>query len=93
MVGAGWCFVLNGISFIAVIAGLLMMQFPAFVPKLRTGSTIAQLREGLSYIRHHETIRSLIMLVAVANLFAMGYSALMPAFARTFCMPMNWAWG
>lgn len=82
LVGPGWCFVLNGISFIAVIAGLLMMQFPTFVPKLRTGSSIAQLREGLSYIRHHETIRSLIMLVAVANLFAMGYSALLPAFAQ-----------
>ena len=82
LVGAGWCFVLNGISFIAVIAGLLMMQFPVFVPKPRTGSSIAQLREGLSYIRHHETIRSLIMLVAVANLFAMGYSALLPAFAQ-----------
>ncbi len=81
-VGAGWCFVLNGISFIAVIAGLLMMQFPTFVPKPRTGSPTAQLREGLSYIRHHETIRSLIMLVAVANLFAMGYSALLPAFAQ-----------
>jgi MFS family permease len=82
LVGPGWCFFLNGVSFLAVIAGLLMMQFPAFVPKLRTGSPIVQLREGLSYIRHHETIRSLITLVAVANLFAMGYSALMPAFAQ-----------
>jgi len=81
-VGAGWCFFLNGVSFLAVIAGLLMMQFPPFVSKPRTGSHVAQLREGLSYIRHHETIRSLIMLVAFANLFAMGYSSLMPAFAK-----------
>jgi MFS family permease len=82
LVGAGWCFFLNGLSFIAVIAGLFMMQFPPAVPSRRTDSPAAQLREGLSYIRHHETIRALIMLVAVANLFAMGYSSLLPAFAR-----------
>ena len=82
LVGAGWCFFLNGVSFLAVIGGLLLMRFAPFVPKPRPNSSVAQLREGLSYIRHHETIRSLITLVAVANLFAMGYSALMPAFAQ-----------
>jgi MFS family permease len=82
LVGAGWCFFLNGMSFLAVLGGLLLMNFPPFVPKPRADSHLAQLREGLSYIRHNETVRSLIILVAVSNVFAMGYSALIPAFAR-----------
>ncbi len=82
LAGPGWCFFINGVSFLAVIGGLLMMEFPKFTPKPLHGSPIAQLREGLSYIRHHEAICSLIVLVAFANLFAMGYSTLMPAFAR-----------
>ena len=41
-----------------------------------------QLREGVAYIWHTETVRTLIAVVAVSNLFAFGYSALMPAFAE-----------
>jgi len=82
MLGPAWCFFLNGLSFLAVLGALLMMQMPPFVPKPRTAAPLTQLREGLHYIWHHETIRSLITLAAVSNLFAMGYSALIPAFAR-----------
>ncbi|MCI0477541.1 MAG: MFS transporter [Anaerolineales bacterium] len=89
LVGPAGCFFLNGISFLAVIGALLMMEMPRFIPKPRTDSPLMQLREGLSYIRHHETIRSLITLAAVSNLFAMGYSALIPAFARDVFDPRN----
>lgn len=82
LAGPGWCFFINGVSFLAVIGGLSMMELPKFTPKPLRGSSITQLREGLNYIWHHEAIRSLIILVAFANLFAMGYSTLMPAFAR-----------
>lgn len=89
LLGAAWCFFLNGVSFLAVIGALLLMQLPRFTPKPRTDSPLMQLREGLNYIRHHETIRSLITLAAVSNLFAMGYSALIPAFARDVFDPRN----
>ncbi len=82
LVGPGWCFFINGISFSAVLTGLLMMQLPHFVPKPVVGSAATQLRVGLSYIWHDQMIRSLIILVAVSNIFAMGYSTLLPAFAR-----------
>ncbi len=81
VVGSAWCFFLNGVSFLAVIAGLWLMQVKPFVAPSRKGSSFAQLREGLAYIAHHQSIRSLMALVAVANIFAFGYSALMPAFA------------
>lgn len=89
MLGPAWCFFLNGITFLAVISALLMMRLSPFVPKPRKDSPLVQLREGLSYIRHHSTIRVLILLAAVSNLFAMGYSALVPAFARDVLNPQR----
>ncbi|MFZ1946813.1 MAG: MFS transporter [bacterium] len=82
LVGAGWCFLLNGISFIAVIVGLRMMRLKPFIGAERGESPVAQLREGLHYVWHNKTVRVVISLVAASNLFAFGYAALMPAFAR-----------
>ena len=81
-VGAQWCFVLNGVSFLAVIAGLLMMDVKPYVGAASTDSPLTQMREGLGYIRRQPVVRPLIMLVAVSNLFALGYMALLPAFAQ-----------
>jgi MFS family permease len=82
-IGASWCFLLNGISFIAVIVGLWAMHLPPSVRIPREASAIDQLREGLAYVWHTDIVRTLIALVAVSNLFAFGYSALMPAFAES----------
>ncbi len=81
-VGASWCFVLNGVSFLAVIAGLLLMDVKPYVGVTSAESPFKQMREGLSYIRHHPTVRPLIALVAVSNMFALGYMALLPALAQ-----------
>ncbi len=82
VVGAAWCFLLNGVSFIAVIIGLSLMQVKPTI-KPRSGvNPLAQIRQGLGYIRRNQTVRTLLGMVAVANVFAFGYSALMPAFAR-----------
>ena len=81
-VGAAWCFVLNGVSFLAVIAGLVLMDVKPYVGAIPTESPLKQMREGVSYIWHHPTVRPLITLVAVSNMFALGYMALLPAFAQ-----------
>jgi MFS family permease len=81
-VGAAWCFVLNGVSFLAVIAGLVLMNVKPYIGATSTESPRRQMREGLSYIWHHPTVRPLITLVAVSNMFALGYLALLPAFAQ-----------
>src|SRR5512143_4259746 len=60
VVGAAWCFFLNGISFIAVIVGLALMTIRRSAALVRSGSVIAQLREGLAYIWHTEVVRTLI---------------------------------
>ncbi len=81
-VGTAWCFVLNGVSFLAVIAGLFLMNVKPYVGAPSTESPFRQMREGVSYIWHHPTVRPLITLVAVSNMFALGYMALLPAFAQ-----------
>ena len=81
-VGTAWCFVLNGVSFLAVITGLALMDVKPYVGAASTESPFKQMREGVSYIWHQPTVRPLITLVAVSNMFAMGYTALLPAFAQ-----------
>jgi MFS family permease len=80
--GMAWCFLLNGLSFLAVIGGLLLMRLPRFVPPERTGSNWEHAMEGFAYVAAHRHVRSLLALFAVVGIFGWSYSVLMPAFAR-----------
>lgn len=80
-VGEGWCFLLNAVSYLAVIAGLLLMtvQTQARVPL--PGSALASILEGFRYIRGARPIRSLLLLLGLISLMGMPYAVLMPIFA------------
>lgn len=82
VVGPGWCFFLNGISFLAALVSLRLMAVLSIVGAAGSGDPRAQMREGLAYVRGDGVVRSLLGMVAVANVFAFGYAALLPAFAR-----------
>jgi MFS family permease len=82
LVGPAWCFFLNGWSFLAVLVGLWLMDVRPAAGARSAKSPLAQIREGLRYIRGNRTVLTLLGVVAVSNLFASGYSALLPAFAR-----------
>ena len=79
--GPAWCFVINGLSFIAVIAALLAMKLDPFQPRTHPSTIAADLKEGLSYVAHHPMIRTLTALVAVISLFGFAFATLMPAWA------------
>lgn len=80
-IGEGPAFLLNGLSFLAVIAGLLMMRLPPF--RAPSGARRSgQLREGLRYIATEPTVRALLSLAAVISLFGFVYIPLLPVFAR-----------
>jgi predicted MFS family arabinose efflux permease len=83
-VGIPMCFLLNGISFLAVIAGLLMMRLPAFVPPERTGSAWEHAAEGFAYVWQNGRLRTMLILFALVGIFGWSYSVLMPAFARDY---------
>lgn len=81
-VGVVLCFYLNGISFLAVIIGLLLMR-GNFDPVQRGNeSFIENLREGLAYARQDRRVTSFLTLIACSSIFIMPYAMLMPIFAR-----------
>jgi predicted MFS family arabinose efflux permease len=80
-VGPGWCFAINGFSFIAVIIALLLMKLKPFVPIRSKGDTWSDMKEGLKYVVNHSALRLLISNLFITTVFAMGIITLIPAWA------------
>lgn len=78
--GASWCFLINGFSFLAVIGSLLAMKFPAITHKITQVHPWEQFLEGLHYARQHREIIALLGLTAVFTMFGTAYSSILPAF-------------
>lgn len=81
-VGVAMCFFLNGVSFIAVIAGLLMMRLPLFEPKVHVASAGEHAWNGIVYSMKHPRVRMILVLFLAVGVFGWSYAVLMPAFAR-----------
>ena len=81
VLGPAWCFTINGISFIAVIAALSLMKLRPFVPKAEKTSLIADLKEGIKYVLGHPMVRVITGLIAIVSLFGIAYATLLPAWA------------
>jgi MFS family permease len=79
--GAAWCFILNAVSFLAVIVALSRMRLPARELTRRTQSALNQVKDGLRYALAHPILRTLIVVPAVAILFSTAYATLLPAWA------------
>ncbi|MDA8217051.1 MAG: MFS transporter, partial [Dehalococcoidales bacterium] len=82
-VGPGWCFFINGLSFLAVIGALLAMKLPPLAPVQRKTSMRMNLAEGIRYVRRDPIILSLVGLATVPSFFGMPYNQVMPAFASS----------
>jgi MFS family permease len=80
-VGPGWCFTINGISFLAVIIALLLMRLRPFVPIPSDGDTLGDVRAGMKYAMAHREVRMLITNLFVVTLFGFGFVTLLPAWA------------
>ena len=81
-VGVAMCFFLNGLSFVAVIAGLLMMRLPPFERKIEIASAREHVWEGIVYSIRHQRVRTILLLFLAIGIFGWSYTVLMPAFAR-----------
>jgi MFS family permease len=77
----GWCFLVDGISYIAVIASLLMMRLPREKVLQAAASMVAQLREGWTYVSGFAPIRTILALFALLSLMGWPFMVLMPIFA------------
>ena len=79
--GEGWCFFVNGVSYIAVIAGLLLMNVHAPARVSTNTSPIEHIIEGFQFVNRTAPIRALLMLLGLVSVVGMPYAVLMPLFA------------
>ena len=77
----GWCFFIDGVSYIAVIISLLLMRVHVAQVKRAADSMLEQMREGWQYVSTFVPVRSILMLFALVSLMGMPYVVLMPVFA------------
>ena len=80
-IGEGWCFFANGVSYLAVIAGLLLMRIQPPVQARAPGSPLAHLVAGFRWVGRTRPIRALLMQLGIVSLVGMPYTVLMPIFA------------
>ena len=80
----GWCFLIDGFSYVAVLVALLRMRIAGrAVAPIARRSAVQQFTEGFAYAFGFRPIRSIILLLAVVSLAGVPYSVMMPVFAST----------
>lgn len=82
LTGEGICFLINGISYLFVIASLLMMKVAPKEIKKKDTHVIKELKDGFNYAFGFAPIKYIIFLLALVSLMGMSYSVLMPVFAK-----------
>src|SRR5438046_5684200 len=81
-VGIAICFFLNGVSFVAVIAGLIMMKLPPQIRATTHASPLEHACSGIVSSVSHPRVRTILLLFFMVGVFGWSYTVLMPAFAR-----------
>jgi len=82
VVGAAWCFTINGISFLAVIIGLWAMQVKPHQPLYLMESPWKQLISGIQYVSKRFDLGGLLLLASIFSIFGISYATVLPAFVE-----------
>ena len=80
-VGEGWCFLIDAISYLAVIWSLLAMRVPRAERRAREGTMLEELRTGVQYVTRFLPVRTALLLLAIVGAMGMPYTVLMPVVA------------
>jgi MFS family permease len=80
-IGEGWCFFVNGVSFVAVIAALAAIRVPAREIAVTTSRAVAHAAEGFRFVWRTTPVRAILLLLGVTSITGMPYAVLMPIFA------------
>lgn len=81
-VGEEVCFLINAVSYLAVLLAVGAMRLPAAVPRPNRKHVLHELREGFGYAFGFAPIRDILLLIALVGLIGMPYTVLLPIFAR-----------
>jgi len=80
--GDDMCFLLNALSFVAVIGSLLLMKLPKYVRKEHTKNVFGELSEGFNYIKRTPAIRFIIVMLALMSFFVLPFNTLIAYYAK-----------
>jgi MFS family permease len=80
--GAGICFLLNALSFLAVIGSLLLMKLPAHIPSPVEKNIKSELTAGFAYLRNTPAIGGILLMLSLVSLLVLPYNTLLPVFAK-----------
>lgn len=80
--GAGICFLLNALSFIAVLSSLLLMRLRPYQPQLSKNRILEEMTESFSYIKNTPILRVVLLMFCFVSLFVLPYDTLLPVFAK-----------
>jgi MFS family permease len=81
VVGEGWCFFIDGVSYFAVITSLMLMRIRPMDISLKATNMLRQMREGWDYVRTFRAIRTILLLYWLVSLMGYSYTVLLPIFA------------
>jgi MFS family permease len=80
--GDGDCFLLNALSFLAVIGSLLLMRLPKYVKQVHTKNVFGELHEGMVYLKQTPSLAFVIVMLGLISLFVLPFSTLLPVYAK-----------
>lgn len=79
--GEGWCFLIDGLSYLGVIVSLMMMRLKPWPVAAQAGSMWERLHEGWAYVHYSVPIRTILTVFSVVGVMAWPYTTLLPVFA------------
>lgn len=81
--GAGWCFLLNGFSFLAVIVSLFKLEVTPYVrKKVSDNNMLKEIKDGLKYITREPALLQTILMVLIIGIFVFNFNILIPVFTK-----------
>lgn len=84
LLGVAGCFLLNGVSYVAVIAGYLVMRLPAHCPPATPTPVWQAMGAAANFVRRERVVRRILMLVGLFSLLVFPFATLLPVFARDY---------
>lgn len=81
--GAGWCFLLNGLSYLAVLYGLFNIKVESYFRKNIIGSNVLkEIKDGLQYVKNSKILFQTTLMILVIGIFGFNYNVLVPSFTK-----------
>jgi len=91
--GTEWCFLLNGLSYMAVLVSLLKIKVKPYVRKQVSNDILKEIKDGLRYIAHEPSLLKTILMVLIIGIFVFNFNVLIPVFTKNVLHQEEYVYG